>query len=198
MKRLKCAAIVACAATLAVGTLCLAACSPATNENPAANAADAADTSAVAWSMDGDCTTCHATEAASTSDSSCLAALHANNPCTTCHADASTLENVHKTATADGKMPTKLKKSQIAQDACLSCHDGADGLAKATANSTVLTDGQGNVANPHALPESESHATIACGDCHSMHSEDNVTEAAPQACVNCHHENVYECGTCHE
>lgn len=187
----------AAVACLACG---LCACAPQQNEGAAqAKTPDeASEPVVVAWSMDGDCTVCHADEASSMNDSSCLASTHEaeGQTCADCHADEAALADVHASVDTGMKTAKKLKKTEVPSDVCLSCHDQAE-LAEKTADSTVLTDMNGTVANPHALPESDDHASLACADCHAMHSGEPASETAPDACASCHHSDVYECGTCH-
>lgn len=71
-------------------------------------------------------------------------------------------------------------------------------LISATAACTVLTDENGTTVNPHDLPAVEDHASITCVTCHKGHSSDTIEESAVKACALCHHENVFECYTCHE
>ncbi len=75
---------------------------------------------------------------------------------------------------------------------------GRTALIAATADSTVLTDEKGTTVNPHDLPAVEDHASINCIDCHKGHSSDTIEVSAMKACTLCHHENVFECYTCHE
>lgn len=75
---------------------------------------------------------------------------------------------------------------------------GRTALIAATAGCTVLTDEKGTKVNPHDLPPVEDHATVNCIDCHKGHSDDTLEDSATKACTLCHHENVFECYTCHE
>lgn len=70
--------------------------------------------------------------------------------------------------------------------------------ATATADVTVLTDENGTTVNPHDLPVNKSHDTIVCATCHTMHDDAPLEETAAEACTKCHHDNVYECFTCHD
>lgn len=70
--------------------------------------------------------------------------------------------------------------------------------ASATADVTYLTDANGTTVNPHDLPVNKSHDTITCATCHSMHDTDPLEETTVDACIKCHHDNVYECFTCHD
>ncbi len=71
-------------------------------------------------------------------------------------------------------------------------------LIAATADSEVLTDSEGTVVNPHDLPDSMNHNKIACVDCHKIHdTEADLAKTASKKCTSCHHQNIYECYTCH-
>ena len=76
--------------------------------------------------------------------------------------------------------------------------EAAARLVEEVKASTALTDDQGTTVNPHDLPQSASHDTLTCGSCHTMHDEKPLEETAAAACTQCHHQNVYECYTCHE
>lgn len=176
------------------------------------------------WSGELDCTECHAAQTASlvwedpaqaeadekdadkaetveaqTSTTDVYAARHATQfglACITCHVDDAKLEKGHKRLNS-GKEATKLKKTKVTDDVCLSCHK-AEQLAEATEDCQILTDSKGTVANPHSLPDStSSHAEIACVQCHSAHDGARTAENATAVCASCHHSGVYECGTCH-
>ncbi len=150
------------------------------------------------WSPDVDCTTCHATEASSMSDSACLVSKHVAQgvTCTTCHDDSDALATAHEDM-ATAKTPTRLKKTTVDESICLDCHDKTE-LAAATADVTVCTDSQGTTVNPHDLPVNDDHAAITCIDCHEMHSTDTADTLAPEKCISCHHAKVYQCHTCHD
>lgn len=80
---------------------------------------------------------------------------------------------------------------------CMSCHALED-IQAATADSTVLTDTNGTVVNPHDLPAIDDHAGITCASCHKSHEVSESTEkSAKRTCASCHHADVYECYTCH-
>lgn len=179
-----------------------AACSPqpatstAGTDDSAASSAEGAV--AVEWSPEADCATCHAIEEASRTDSSCVASLHAATNCIDCHADVEGLAKQHEGATSADKMPKKLKRTAVDQDKCLTCHGSYEELAEKTASYQGLADEHGTVANPHALPENDDHAEIVCGDCHKMRAGDSdAGQDATNTCLSCHHEGVFECGTCH-
>lgn len=154
-----------------------------------------ADPVAVSWAPDADCSVCHTGEAASQADAACIASNHPSLSCVDCHEADDALAAEHEGVTSEDKTPNRLKKTGIDETLCLSCHDD---LAEKTAGFTGLVDANGTVANPHDLSESPDHDAIACSDCHSMHEPSaNVLEAAELKCVSCHHEDVFECGTCH-
>ena len=125
-------------------------------------------------------------------------AAHRAFDCAICHADEK-LGELHADVTADDKMPKRLKKTEVEEDLCLTCHD-AEQLVEATQDCEALTDDNGTVVNPHDLPAVADHDPISCTDCHLMHKDDDkvVGEIAKAKCISCHHENVFECGTCHE
>lgn len=155
-------------------------------------------TTASAWAADLDCTACHDAEAESATAATCAAGFHMtsqNFECTTCHADEAGLTEAHGDMT--GKAPKKLKKTSVDAALCETCHDSAT-LVQATASSTVLTDDRSTTINPHDVPDNAEHEARTCIDCHSGHGEGSVEETARDFCVGCHHENVYECHTCHE
>ena len=153
-----------------------------------------------AFSADADCTTCHSTEGDSLGDATMPASNHATQECTTCHSDIDSLATAHDGVQFGDKTPKRLKKTTIDITACFSsgCHGSQEDLAAKTEACAILTDANGTVVNPHALPENEDHTTIDCGSCHSMHSDDTIEDTAKKACKGCHHMDVYECNTCHE
>lgn len=152
------------------------------------------------FSDDADCAVCHETESSSTTNASCPASNHAAQTCIDCHNDTGGLTAAHE-GVAYGDKPAKRLKSTVVEEAtCLAeaCHGSYEALAEKTASSTVLTDKNSVVVNPHALPENEDHDTIDCGSCHSMHASDDISETAQKACLGCHHMSIYECNTCHD
>lgn len=147
------------------------------------------------WSPDMDCSVCHDTEQASLSDSTCTASNHANLSCTDCHAEIEGLTAVHQ-ETKKSK-PGKINRLDypVSEETCFECHESKEALAESTADCAALTDSKGTVVNPHAIPENEGHKKQAeCADCHGMHKASDPS----QYCLGCHHQNVYECYTCHE
>ncbi|MEG0776900.1 MAG: hypothetical protein RR381_05490 [Raoultibacter sp.] len=183
---------------LSVLSLSLLACAPQQTTSADNNKAESSSAS-FEWSKDSDCGTCHGTETASFDSSACLASVHsgAKANCLSCHTDASGLKSAHSNVKADSHAKIdKLKKTKIASEACASCHDKTK-LSDLTASCTILTDDKGTVVNPHKLTPSESHDAITCANCHKMHSDKPIADTAAKACTDCHHANVYECGTCH-
>lgn len=168
-----------------------------TSAKPAETASVVPSEELLAWAESNACETCHSDEAASLDNDKCMVSLHSGLglACVDCHADDALID-IHAKAKADAKMPKKLKKSEVPAAVCASCHNTAD-LSKATVDSAVLTDEEGTVVNPHAIPDVEEHANITCINCHKMHTDKSVEKAAVDTCTNCHHENVYECYTCH-
>jgi cytochrome c553 len=149
------------------------------------------------WTEQTDCTTCHELEVNSVTNSVSTYFFHSDQACVSCHSDnTGKLTSAHDNY-ATAKLPTKLKRTEIDETACLSCHDKEE-LKDRTCTSTVLTDVNGTVVNPHAIPDSPSHENVLCSDCHKMHSEKPRADVARKLCENCHHKNVYECLTCHQ
>lgn len=154
----------------------------------------------VEWTPETDCLTCHTAQDPGTEDPTAPAVLHAANgaDCITCHDDAAGLATVHEGATADAKMPQRLRTTKVDEALCLSCHN-KDELAAVTAESTVLTDKNGLTINPHDLPTVGAHSSITCTNCHVAHeSSAGLSANAMANCTKCHHEEVFECNTCHE
>ncbi len=153
------------------------------------------------WSINSDCTSCHVD--ASQDGTACSAHLATGKvTCTDCHtADAITPVHENLTNAADAASTaatlTQLSQTTVNASICESCHD-INEVAATTTNSTVLTDADGTVVNPHALPTTGPHTTdITCTDCHKQHSTTTLDKSAQRECQSCHHTNVYQCGTCH-
>ena len=167
----------------------------------AAESADDADETAdltFIWTVDADCSLCHSTESDSMSDSTYLASVHSVLGCTDCHTDEEALAEAHADVTlADTDGTSKLRSTTVDESTCLTCHDEAT-LAELTADCTVLTDSEGTTVNPHDLTSSTSHDTVTCTSCHTMHDDDSLETTAAKTCTKCHHQNVYECYTCHD
>jgi hypothetical protein len=164
---------------------------------------EAGEAIVVAWSMDSDCTTCHTAES-SAQDPTAPALYHEEEEgveCVTCHtASESELTQVHEGTTATDKMPARLKKTKVSDEACLSCHETGE-LATLTQASTALTDDNGLVVNPHDRPENSSHVNIVCTDCHQQHQpKAEIAKNSMATCTTCHHERVFGCGAsvCHD
>jgi len=168
----------------------------------------------LAWAQDNDCASCHVDEAASFEAAEeevdedeakedegekkvAPAELHApfKLACIDCHADDVLIER-HEGVTEESKTPTRLKKSEVPLASCETCHP-AKVLVKATAESTALTDADGTVVNPHDVPAIKEHEEIVCDSCHKMHKDTSPKNRAAELCVGCHHDDVYECYTCH-
>jgi predicted CXXCH cytochrome family protein len=157
---------------------------------------------AVTWDMQSECAVCHSSAEESRFETADLASNdeHATSDCITCHDDETGLSSAHSGATAPPEREiTRLRKSKVSSETCLSCHESREELAQVTAASVVLTDKEGNVINPHDLPASEDHENNAnCGSCHIMHKPAALEEDAVKVCVSCHHQEVFvACEVCH-
>lgn len=150
----------------------------------------------VGWTGEEDCGLCHS-DRADMASGGAMAAVHATNDCLTCHNDSTSLATAHEGATADSKMPKKLKDTDIESDTCLSCHGSWQKLAEKTSGLTVLTDEEGTTVNPHELPAAHVDEKLNCIDCHTVHEESDIAQKSEDSCISCHHKNVYACGTCH-
>lgn len=194
---------VALAAVFALGTcLILIGCggSPTTADESTSPTDDTASPEGeFVFSSDVDCSVCHTAESESMADEACLASLHTAIACVGCHTDIDTLASVHDGVAYGDKTSKRLKNTDVTEETCTECHGSYEELAQTSAASTVLTDTNGTVVNPHALPAGvEDHASITCGSCHEMHSPTPIEETAKAACLGCHHMGVYECYTCHD
>lgn len=192
-------AVIASVALLALALLPLIGCAPQNASSDTLQQGSTENTdqeTTITWSADMDCATCHLAEDESRNNSACLASRHEAETCTTCHTASTSLEETHASATATGTMPAKLsKKNTISDETCLNCHGTWEELADKSVDVTVFTDANGTVANPHALDRSGDHQIITCITCHTMHKEQ---EDQMNTCLSCHHEDVFECYTCHE
>lgn len=185
-----------------VGALALSAawlmggCAPQQSQANASDEKEGGSAITVAWTPDMECSSCHAQQVQSESDSACLASKHEASSCESCHGSADNLASAHEGASADATMPKKLSKDNaVGEDACLSCHGTWEDLAAKSAEVTVLTDADGTVVNPHAMDRTGDHAVITCTSCHSVHE---AQADQKELCLSCHHEDVFECRTCHE
>ena len=204
--------VIPCGAFAATSSASNAASTTATAEDGASaqkadtKAGDVADDEAstvepsdelIAWAEATPCAACHETQAEAADDETCTLSVHAplELVCIDCHVD-DTLVELHANAKPDAKLPSKLKKSDVPAEACMACHT-SDALIEATARSEVLKDADGTVVNPHDLPVVKDHKKIDCDSCHKMHAASSPKNVADELCVSCHHEDVYECYTCH-
>ena len=186
--------------TLAALSLCVAVvgCAPKQQAPSTTPAADPVQ-SEVAWSMTMDCSVCHTTQNSSLDTENTSAGFHAahtQTTCTTCHADEAALTQAHAKATADKKMPNKLKKTTVTCQTS-GCHDiSQEEMLALTADITELTDIEGTMVNPHdVIGKTEGHSEITCYSCHQQHDGNDVL--AQETCISCHHSGVYTCNTCH-
>lgn len=152
----------------------------------------------LAWSETVECGACHTSEAESADNEAAIYSAHAAliSDCTTCHFDDILIKR-HAKATTESKMPKMVKRSEVHDETCTTCHN-TEKLAEATADLKTLVDSKDTVVNPHELPQVEDHADITCSSCHKMHSDETApSEKAQKLCTSCHHADVFECGTCH-
>jgi hypothetical protein len=153
----------------------------------------------VQWSPETDCSSCHNKQAATQQDSLTAAGIHqaVGTGCMGCHDDETALAKVHVDVVAGPVNVKRLKATSVEPETCVTsgCHsDGAEWMA-ATASSTMLTDYNGRVVNPHDLPTSERHSELTCSSCHAGHQEFDPMAA----CLTCHHMETFEpCSKCHE
>lgn len=186
---------------LLCSALAFSACAPkAVSPESGEGSSDESAGVAIVWSVDSDCVTCHAEEGASLNIETCGVYIHAQDgsTCIACHNDEAVLAQSHDGVTTESKLPSRLKKSEVSNDTCLSCHV-RDEIAAATADYEGLTDYQGRVGNPHDLPSTDGHNALECVDCHDMHVEGaDIAQSAYDTCLSCHHSGEWECGTCHE
>ena len=163
-------------------------------------AADTTTPVAFIWSPDADCSTCHTAEANTSTDGT-NGGIHLTQngaTCISCHNDEDALVSAHQGKDSSSKMPVRLKTTEVTEESCLACHGSTQALAEQTAASTVLTDKNGTVVNPHDVPQVAGHEKITCTSCHVMHTTEDLDETAMAFCVNCHHKTVFECNTCHD
>ena len=150
---------------------------------------------------DSECDACHALEVASAQDEQCLAGNpeHADVTCLDCHTKDKALEGAHRKLSADSKSADSLKRTAVTDQTCLTseCHSTED-IEAATPKEAYLVDANGTTVNPHDIHNvCQSHGGIQCADCHKTHKEGETHQIAMDKCISCHHENVFECGTCH-
>ena len=194
------------AALAVVAAIIIAAgCSPQGGEPKATEGPNPAEQTTAAepasdWSLATDCATCHSAEAATTTEASLGAGVHATTAgtdCATCPPVEGALATGHPGADGPGAIHKKLPNTTVEAQTCpaAGCHDlSAEELGALTADITDLTDSKGTTVNPHeVMGLTAGHGDIACSDCHGMHRE----TVAADTCVGCHHAGVYECNTCH-
>jgi uncharacterized paraquat-inducible protein A len=103
---------------------------------------------------------------------------------------------------ADTSKLKRLKRTTVDEANCIACHGEWKDLAEQTKNTTLVKDSEGTVVNPHRvradINKKNQHDLITCTNCHRMHTESNLAEAANEECRTCHHKGVYTCGTCHD
>ena len=122
-----------------------------------------------------------------------IASIHPDQ-CTVCHSDTDALTELHVNAKGTARQKSGRLKNAVQNETCLACHGSYEELAKATADSTVLTDEQGRTVNPHDIPQVPGHDDpVACTSCHAVHKEYEPM----RYCTGCHHEGGFECNTCH-
>ena len=155
----------------------------------------------VEWSMDVDCTLCHSEEAASMGNAELLASGHSSIKCAMCHTEAAIALSHEGVTTApdeeQAKAMRKASRSMGTEDFCLRCHDSLDELARKSSDVTVVQDAHGTIVNPHAIPQNADHESKGvqqCFNCHRLHSK---SPSPVTNCSSCHHQDVFECGTCH-
>lgn len=150
---------------------------------------------------DSECDACHALEVASGQNENCLAGNpdHKDVKCLDCHVKDRPLEAAHRKLSADSEEAKGLKRTTVADETCLTsdCHVAEEVLAE-TPEDAMLVDDNGTAVNPHDIHNvGQSHGDIQCSECHVTHKEGETLKSAQDMCKSCHHENVYECGTCH-
>ena len=150
---------------------------------------------------ESECDACHNAEVVSAQNENCLAGNedHADLTCLDCHVKDRPLEAAHRKLSADSKEATGLKRTTVADETCLTsdCHVAEEVLAE-TPDDAMLVDANGTTVNPHEIHSvGQSHGDIQCSECHITHKEGETLKAAQDKRLSCHHENVYECGTCH-
>ena len=178
----------------------VAGCAPQ-SEKSSGEDADSTPLVEVEWSPEAECSICHNDQKESSDTSSLPASMHKENgaACVTCHSEEAVLQSVHEGTTSASKMPKKLTKTSVDAAACTSCHGSADELASLVPD-VMLADANGMEVGAHdALTLNEDHQKgITCTSCHVMHESNDIKDSSQDACLNCHHQNVFECHTCHE
>ena len=150
---------------------------------------------------ESECDACHDSEVASAQNELCLAGIedHQDIGCLDCHTKDKALEGAHRKLSADSKEADSLKRTEVTDQTCLNedCHNYDEMIANIP-DDKLLVDANGTTVNPHEIHNvGTSHGDIKCSDCHLTHKEGEAYQTATDKCLSCHHENVYECGTCH-
>ena len=187
-------------AVFTIVLLLIVGCAP--KQNTASKPKDDINIQLPDWTVDTDCTKCHALEVASIEDDSTPASAHPTLACISCHSDSNgKLTEAHKNYSG-APDPTRLLFTRIPDSNCLGrgCHD-VEKLAEDTTGSTVFVDLVGSAINPHALPDCDAHnSNIECSSCHKVHMPmADTTRNATSVCGGCHHDGYYEpCSNCHK
>lgn len=170
----------------------LIACAP---RMAADNSPGADSFSAWAGLSDSDCLSCH-----NAAEPFMLSVTHQafGASCFSCHDDA-TLAKVHTEHGDSGRSPTKLRYSEVPDNACLTsgCHLGREEVINQASDAAVIDD-NGLEVNPHSLISNAGHDGLGCASCHTMHKEAKAITVTEERCFGCHHKRVFECGTCHD
>lgn len=189
-----------------IAGLCFAlcACAPQAASNAGGGSAESEATPAGLsgdWTIDADCAMCHAEEAASMDDAALLASDHIAYDCSMCHTEADIAPS-HEGVTAppDEEQQRALRKAgrtMGTSEFCLQCHGTLQELAEKTVDVTLVKDANGTVVNPHAIPENAKHEEAGVQECYNCHWLHNPLPSPVSNCNSCHHQGVFECGTCH-
>lgn len=110
-----------------------------------------------AWSPSADCAACHTSQAKTVEEDT-----HEILACVGCHNDEKALADVHKDADASSKMPRRLKKTEVTEATCLSCH-GDDMIAapQVKEDETTAADAKGTDAKGTTNPKETTNETSA-------------------------------------
>lgn len=190
-------------AMTAIFMLAIASCGPteASSKDGGEQKQDSSNTAGYEWSIESDCGVCHQKEQASQEDTACLVSLHKETTCTSCHVDDQDLTDAHQGIEAGEATVKRLKKTSVEDATCLPCHGSYEELASTTSPDSNLADIKGLSINPHEVTsvhnKNGAHDIINCSSCHTMHEESAPSEKSQATCKSCHHEEVYECYTCH-
>lgn len=176
---------------------CLASCAPKyiADEN---DSQDGAPAFAFEWSPSSDCSVCHTDE--THTGNGTLAEIHVDleTSCTDCHSDSDALTKLHQNCDV-ANLPSGLTETAMNDLNCANeaCHNmTAEEFISLTEESTALIDDEGLRVNPHevqTLTAGHIDAEMTCADCHPAHKNRDAIDY----CLSCHHDGVFECGTCH-